>query len=86
MLGGAVLRKPGGGTSGGTSTALRSEASGAAGNWLKGSHGNAGWIPKRIKDAMNAGTYGSWKEFREAFWKTVAADDELAGQFSRNNR
>lgn len=60
--------------------------SAAGRSWLKGSHGNAGRVPPAIREAMGGVSYGSWAEFRGAFWKAVAGNDELAGQFSKSNR
>ena len=55
------------------------------GKWLKGTHGSAGFFPKSIADKMRNKVYKNFDEFRNDFWKNVANDPSLAGQFSSSN-
>ena len=56
------------------------------GTWLRGTEGNAGRFPGQIADRLRGAEFPSFDEFRAAFWKEVAADPTLAGQFSTANR
>ncbi|WP_375546505.1 HNH endonuclease signature motif containing protein [Actinophytocola gossypii] len=53
--------------------------------WLRGTHGNAARVPDSVKTALDGRVFGSWKEFRGAFWEAVAADPALASGFSASN-
>lgn len=55
------------------------------GRWLKGSHGNAGLVPKSVADRLRGRNFNNFDDFREAFWKAVAEDPNLANQFSESN-
>lgn len=55
------------------------------GRWLKGSHGNAGLVPKSVADRLRGRSFNNFDDFREAFWKAVAEDPNLASQFSESN-
>ncbi len=55
------------------------------GDWLLGSDGNAGYIPGQIARKLNGETFGSFDDFRSAFWKSVAADTVLSSQFITAN-
>ena len=54
--------------------------------WLKGSHGNAGVVPKQIADKLSGKQYKSFNEFRDAFWKEVSNDSVLSKNFTPANR
>lgn len=56
------------------------------GQWLRGSHGNAGKVPGQIAEELGGRSFNNFDEFREAFWKAVSNDPELAGQFNKSNR
>ncbi|WP_160140094.1 RHS repeat-associated core domain-containing protein [Chryseobacterium sp. c4a] len=53
--------------------------------WLKGTNGNAGLFPADIADNLRGKTFGSFKDFREAFWKEVAANPKYSSAFSPQN-
>jgi RHS repeat-associated protein len=55
------------------------------GQWLKGSQGNAGFVPNSIAAKLNGRGFNNFDEFRSAFWKEVANDKDLASQFSKQN-
>ncbi|MCF7982595.1 MAG: hypothetical protein K9K86_11480 [Pseudomonadales bacterium] len=55
------------------------------GKWLRGTHGNAGFFPAQIADKLRGRQFNNFNEFRGAFWKEVAANDELASQFNKQN-
>jgi len=73
-----ALRNSTGIVTGGTSAAV-------TGRWLKGSHGNAGEIPGQVAAALRGRTFNTFDEFRSAFRQAVAADSNLARQFSPAN-
>jgi hypothetical protein len=50
--------------------------------WLRGSHGNAGPIPEQIAKKLASRKFANFDEFREAFWKEVAADSDLSKGFT----
>ncbi|WP_405188697.1 RHS repeat-associated core domain-containing protein [Streptomyces anulatus] len=56
------------------------------GKWLKGSHGNAGKIPGQIARQLQGEQFKNFGEFREAFWRAVAADPSLSSQFRSSNQ
>ncbi|MFB4283919.1 DNRLRE domain-containing protein [Nonomuraea sp. MTCD27] len=56
------------------------------GNWMRGSHGNAGAIPRQVADKLRGREFESWRKFREAFWKAVADTPELLKQFTKQNQ
>ncbi|OQP56176.1 hypothetical protein A4R26_26420 [Niastella populi] len=39
------------------------------GRWLKGSHGNAGLVPKSVADRLRGRNFNNFDDFREAFGK-----------------
>ncbi len=51
---------------------------------LRGTEGNAGLIPREIADKLAGRQFGSFKEFRQAFWQEVAASP-YAAEFQRIN-
>jgi hypothetical protein len=51
------------------------------GKWLRGTERNAGLFPKSVADNLKGKTFNNFDEFREAFWKEVANDPDLATQF-----
>ncbi len=53
--------------------------------WLKGNQGNAGFFPKSIADKMRDKNYSNFDQFREDFWRNVAADPKLSKDFSSQN-
>lgn len=55
------------------------------GRWMRGSHGNAGVMPRQVADALRGSSFRDFDEFREAFWRAVAADAILAKQFRPSN-
>lgn len=68
-------------------TAGRGAEKGAvAGRWLRGTAGNAGRAPDSVATALRGQTFTSRRQFREAFWRAVADDPRLAGQFNGANR
>lgn len=56
------------------------------GKWLKGRHGNAGKIPGQIARQLQGEQFKNFGEFREAFWRAVAADPSLSSQFRSSNQ
>lgn len=54
--------------------------------WLLGSHGNAGKVPKQVADKLSGRLFKNFGEFREAFWKEVAADPILSMSFKPENQ
>jgi hypothetical protein len=56
------------------------------GRWLRGTEGNARKIPAQIASRLRGRSFNSWKEFRAAFWKEVAADPDFSSQFSTANQ
>ena len=42
--------------------------------WLRGSHGNGGFIPEHIAARLRGKRYRSFDHFRSEFWKAIAAD------------
>lgn len=55
------------------------------GTWLRGTERNAGLFPKSVADKLKGKQFRNFDEFREAFWKEVANDPNLAGQFTSDN-
>ncbi|ELY6345207.1 S-type pyocin domain-containing protein [Cronobacter muytjensii] len=56
------------------------------GQWLSSSGKEVGApIPTRIADKLLGKEYRNFDAFRDAFWKEVAADSQLASQFNKNN-
>ena len=55
------------------------------GAWLRGTHGNAGVVPGQVADALRGKQFRDFDDFREQFWKTVAADKGLASEFGSAN-
>jgi filamentous hemagglutinin len=53
--------------------------------WLRGSHGNAGRIPRHIAQRLNGRSFLNFDKFREAFWIEVANDPLLQTQFTLAN-
>ncbi|MEV6350583.1 RHS repeat-associated core domain-containing protein [Actinoplanes sp. NPDC051851] len=51
------------------------------GQWLRGSHGNAGMLPAQIADQLRGRSFSDFGEFREAFWRAVGNDPALSSQF-----
>ncbi len=66
-----------------TGTGVRIE-----GDWLRGSvrTGTGAPVPDRIAARLAGQEFADFRSFREAFWKEVAADPELAAGFSASNR
>ncbi len=42
--------------------------------WLRGSHGNGGFIPEHIAAQLRGKQYRNFDHFRSDFWKAIAAD------------
>ncbi|MCO7515820.1 S-type pyocin domain-containing protein [Pseudomonas guariconensis] len=58
-----------------------------SGIWLAGAgEGIGAPIPTRVADRLRGREFSRFDDFREAFWKEVAADPELSIQFSAVNR
>lgn len=56
------------------------------GTWLAGAGSGLGSpIPKGIADQLRRREFRSFDAFREAFWRAVAANPELSGQFVPDN-
>ena len=53
--------------------------------WLRGTEGNAGLFPKSVADGLKGQQFSTFDKFREAFWKAVSNDPNLANQFSTAN-
>jgi hypothetical protein len=51
------------------------------GNWLRGGR-NVDVFPRRIAERMANREFRDWQEFRETFWRLVAADPELSTHVS----
>jgi hypothetical protein len=49
--------------------------------WLRGTHANAGKMPKQIADKMRNMEFKTFDEFRKTFWKLVADDPKLSKGF-----
>jgi hypothetical protein len=56
------------------------------GEWLRGTGGEVGLIPRQVADQLRGRTFTSFDSMREAIWRAVAADPALAEQFSAANR
>ncbi|EKY1941919.1 S-type pyocin domain-containing protein [Cronobacter turicensis] len=57
-----------------------------AGVWLGSANKDLGApVPTRIADKLRDRHFKNFDSFREAFWKEVAADQELASQFTKAN-
>lgn len=57
-----------------------------SGIWLAGAGEGLGVpVPTRIADELRGKSFNSFDSFRAAFWKAVANDAELAGQFNTHN-
>ncbi|CNI17607.1 colicin/pyocin immunity family protein [Yersinia aldovae] len=56
------------------------------GIWLAESgRGQGAAIPAQIADKLRGRKFSSFDRFREAFWRAVANDPELSGQFNPSN-
>ncbi|WP_373311786.1 hypothetical protein [Catellatospora chokoriensis] len=55
------------------------------GNWLRGSHGNAGVFPSQVADRLRGQSFDTFGDFREAFWREVGSDADLSAGFSPAN-
>ncbi len=49
--------------------------------WLRGSHGNAGFVPAQIAERLAGREFKNFAAFRKAFWEEVAADANLVKGF-----
>ena len=57
-----------------------------SGNWLgSASQGEGAPVPAQIADQLRGREFRNFRAFREAFWKAVAGDRELAAQFKKQN-
>lgn len=56
------------------------------GDWLRGSHGNAGVVPAQVATKLRGKKYEKFAEFRADFWRMVAATPELKSQFNADNQ
>ena len=58
-----------------------------SGNWLgSASQGEGAPVPTQIADQLRGREFRNFRAFREAFWKAVAGDPELAAQFQKQSR
>ncbi|WP_236178477.1 MULTISPECIES: S-type pyocin domain-containing protein [Pseudomonas] len=58
-----------------------------AGSWLGAASTPEGApIPAQIADTLRGREFSSFRAFRRAFWKAVASDERLSGEFKRLNR
>jgi RHS repeat-associated protein len=73
------LRRTRGVATGGTKLAE------GAGGWLRGTHGNAGLVPKEVADRMRGKEFRDFDHFREEFWLAVSQEPRLTEQFSPQN-
>lgn len=81
-LGPAVNRNVAGTVSGGS----RLPGVGAGENWLRGVHrGQVGLIPEQIASQLRGRAFNSFDEFRQEFWRLIAADPELSKGFNADN-
>ncbi|WP_285354332.1 S-type pyocin domain-containing protein [Pseudomonas sp. lyk4-R2A-10] len=56
-----------------------------SGNWLgSASQGEGAPVPAQDADQLRGREFRNFRAFREAFWKAVAGDPELAAQFDRS--
>jgi RHS repeat-associated protein len=55
-------------------------------NWLRGTHRNAGKIPESVAKALKGILFQKFSEFRQAFWKAVAADTEASKPFKSSDK
>ena len=53
------------------------------GRWLRGSQGNAGFVPAQIAQRLAGRSFRNFDELRKAFWQEVAADANLAKGFKQ---
>jgi hypothetical protein len=53
--------------------------------WLRGSHRNAGLIPRQVADKLRGQQFNEFKDFKEAFWKAIAADPVLRKSFTKSD-
>ncbi|MDI3401160.1 S-type pyocin domain-containing protein [Pseudomonas sp. V88_4] len=57
-----------------------------SGNWLgSASQGEGAPVPAQIADQLRGREFRNFRAFREAFWKAVAGDPELAAQFKKQS-
>lgn len=55
------------------------------GQWLKGTDGNLGTVPKQIANDLNGQQFKTFNDFKQSFWKSAAKDPNLSSQFSKAN-
>jgi RHS repeat-associated protein len=55
------------------------------GRWLRGTQGNAAFIPQQVGVKLAGQKFANFDEFRAAFWKLVGKDAELSRGFSVQN-
>lgn len=55
------------------------------GSWLRGSHGNAGWVPEAVAQQLAGRRFNNFDHFRSEFWKAVSRS-EHAKAFSEGNQ
>jgi hypothetical protein len=65
-------------------TAFGADLPVVTGKWLRG--GVEARIPGQIAERLSGRKFANFREFREAFWREVAADPTLASQFSKANQ
>jgi hypothetical protein len=56
------------------------------GQWLRGTQGNAGYVPESVAKQLRGQNFKSFDSFRQAFWKAVSNDPALLKQFSPSNQ
>jgi len=54
--------------------------------WLRGTHGNAGLVPKQVGQKLSGRTFKNFDEFRSELWMEISRDKALRRSFSPQNR
>jgi RHS repeat-associated protein len=55
------------------------------GRWLRGTQGNAAFIPEQVGVKLVGQKFANFDEFRAAFWKLVGEDANISSGFSAQN-
>ena len=63
----------------------RGQGKSVGGQWLRGTSGNAGVFPSSIAKKLEGQQFSSFADYRQSFWREVAAETSLASQFSKSN-
>lgn len=57
-----------------------------SGSWPEAAKGSGAPVPMRIADQLRERVFKRFAAFKEAFWKSIAADSELSAQFNIANQ